>query len=160
MRLEDEKGFPWTASAGLGWMVLLVGLSFGLVVPALSIYLALWIYTKGRSILPLLGFTLIIGPDLALAAFDHWHKFAFTSDILAITETLIWIASTFLLRREIIRYYRESEGWEISIGPWFTLFFSSLYINYCLNPVTLSDHKNTVTSLNLQQAPTSAKIDQ
>jgi len=135
----------------IGWMVLLAGLTFGISLLGLSIYLALWIYTKGRSILPLLGFTLIVISDAVIAAFDHWHKLTFASNTLAIVESLVWVGCTFLLRHEIIRHYRESEGWEIGIGPWLTLFFSSLYINYCLNPVTLFDNKKTVTSLNLEQ---------
>ena len=58
MRLENDEGLPWTASTDLGWIVLLVALTCGTALIALSIYLALWIYTKGRSILPLVYFVL------------------------------------------------------------------------------------------------------
>jgi hypothetical protein len=62
----------------------------------------------------------------------------------------MWIAGAFSLRYEIRRYYREQEGWEIEIGPFFTLFFSVLYINYCLNPVTLKE-RGATTTLNLRK---------
>jgi hypothetical protein len=63
---------------------------------------------------------------------------------------LLWIAGAFSLRHEIQRYYREKEGWEIEIRPFFTFFFSVLYINYCLNPITLAD-REAATTLNLSK---------
>jgi len=149
MRLEDKDGYPWTAATGLGWMVLIVVLSSGTALVALSLYLALWIYTRGRSVLPLAGFALTVLLGCMIAALDHWHILSPVANSLAILDTLLWVGSTFLLRYEIKKYYREREGWNIEIGPWLTLFYSSIYINYCLNPVTLSDGKDTVISLNL-----------
>jgi hypothetical protein len=62
----------------------------------------------------------------------------------------MWIAAAFTLRHEIRRYYREKEGWEIEIGPFFTFFFSVLYINYCLNPITFKE-RDAVTTLHLRR---------
>jgi hypothetical protein len=149
MQLEDENGLPWTASTGLSWIVLIVVLTSGIALVALSLYLALWIYTKSRSALSLAGFALSALLDCMIAALDHWHVLSSLSTTLVIIDTLVWIASAYLLRYQIQKYYRESEGWEPQIGPWLTLFFSSIYINYCLNPVILSGGKDTVTSLNL-----------
>jgi hypothetical protein len=157
MRLEDKNGLPWTASTGLGWIVLIVVLSSGIALIALSLYLALWIFTKSRSALALAGFAITVLFDCAISALDHWHVFSSASTSLAIIDTLVWIGSTFLLRHAIREYYRAREGWEPEIGPWLTFFFSSIYINYCLNPVTLSDGKGTVTSLNLSN-PNPSKI--
>ena len=167
MTLENEEGLPWTAATGLGWIVLLVALTCGAALVALSIYLALWIYTKGRSILPLLYFVLSAIFGLAGIALAHWARTVYITDTLAMFDSVLWIAATFSLRHEIMKHYREFEGWEISIGPWFTLFFSSIYINYCLNPFSFTPPpKNTVISLNLSTAAnsvkpaSSAKIDQ
>jgi hypothetical protein len=76
------------------------------------------------------------------------HSFRLT-DLLGFSG-ILWIAGAFSLRHEIQRYYREKEGWEIEIGPFFTFFFSVLYINYCLNPVTFNE-KNPTTTLNLRK---------
>ena len=63
---------------------------------------------------------------------------------------MMWIAGAFSLRYEIRRYYKEKEGWDIEIGPFFTFFFSVLYINYCLNPVTFRE-RDPATTLNLRK---------
>ena len=166
MRLENDEGLPWTASTGLGLIVLLIALTCGTALIALSIYLSLWIYTKGRSILPLCGFVLSVIFGFAGIALAHWTKCANIPDALATFDSVLWIAATFSLRHEIMKHYREYEGREIWIGPWFTLFFSSVYINYCLNPFSFTPApKNTVISLNLStpansvKPASSAKID-
>jgi hypothetical protein len=159
MRLEDKNGLPWTASSGLGWIVLIVALSSGIALVALSLYLALWIYSKGRSALSLAGFALTVLLSCTIATLDHWHVLSLLSNSLAIIDALVWIASVYLLRYQLQKYCRESKGWNIEIGPWLTLFFSSIYINYCLNPIDLSsDHEDTLTSLNIGAESTSAKI--
>jgi len=56
----------------------------------------------------------------------------------------------FPVRHEIKRYYKEQEGWDIEIRPFFTFFFSVLYINYCLNPVTFKE-RGATTTLNLRK---------
>jgi hypothetical protein len=63
---------------------------------------------------------------------------------------LLWIVGPFTLRYEIRRYYKEREGWDIEIGWFFTFFFSALYINYCLNPITFSE-RDPATTLNLRK---------
>jgi hypothetical protein len=167
MRLENDEGLPWTASTDLGWIVLLVALTCGTALIALSIYLALWIYTKGRSILPLVYFVLSAIFGFAGIVLSHWARLESITDILASVDSILWIAATFSLRHEIVKHYRESEKWEIRIGPWFTLFFSSVYINYRLNPFSFTPPpKDTLISLNLSTATNSvksansAKIDQ
>jgi hypothetical protein len=144
MRLEDKNGLPWTASTGLGWIVLLAVLTIGWANIALSLYLAIWIWSKGRSIIPLVGFflsLLCLIPEIFLSA-------SLGKSIVCI-DKIFWFGAIFWLRHEVQAYFREREGWEPEISPWLTFFFSSIYINYCLNPVTLSDGRGSVTSLNL-----------
>ena len=152
--LEDKDGRPWTASAPLGWIVLITALSFGAGALILGLYLSLWIWSKGRSGLPLYGYLLLAGSMLLGEALDHLglgaRSFDQLSTLASILVLIIWIASTYYLRNQIQRYYREKEGWEIEIGPFFTLLFSTIYINYCIGPVTLSE-KEPVTSLDLNR---------
>jgi hypothetical protein len=158
MRLENDEGLPWTAATGIGWIVLIVVLTLGVGCVLLSMYLALWIRGKGRSSLPLIGFLLSASCILPDISWLHLHVSSNVADGLAAIDTVLWIASIFYLRHEIVAYYRESEGWNIGIGPWLTFFFSSIYINYCLNPVTIYGGRNTITSLNLSSSVDSAKI--
>jgi hypothetical protein len=117
---------------------------------ALGIYLALWIQSKGRSALPLLGFLSVVFATVLDKILGHFSMTLPFSDIAGILVVFVWIGSTYALRHEIKRYYKEAEGWEIEIGPVFTFLFSVVYINYCLNRAMLdySSNKGT-TSLNL-----------
>lgn len=152
--LEDKQGKPWTASAGIGWLVLLTVLTVGLAAPLLGFYLSLWIRSKGRSSLPMFCY------GLACAAYaidllpDRMFLTGATSDslltLIALVIAAAWFAGPFLLRHEIQRYYKEVEGWEIEIRPFFTFLFSALYINYCLNPLTLPE-KGEPTAFHLRK---------
>jgi hypothetical protein len=148
--LEDKEGFPWTASTGLGWIVLVVTLTSGAALLALGLYLALWIRSKGRSALPLYGFTFVLASIPVYFVLEHFSPNA--TDATATAVTIVWLISTFALRHQIVCYFKESEGWNISIGVFFTFCFSVIYINYCLNPLTFA-RENTVTSLNLSTYP-------
>ena len=152
MTLEDNEGHPWTAAIGIGWIIMLAAFTSGTALLALSIYLALWIRCKNRSSLPLVGFSLVgllaIAAWLLPRTFSGPHLDIYTG----VLATFLCIGSTFALRHEVRIYIRESERWDIPIGPWFTLFFSAIYINYCINPTTIHGNKkypDTVTSLDL-----------
>ncbi len=150
-RLENDEGLPWTASTHFGWIVLIVVLTSGTAAYLLSLYLAVWIRSKGRSALPLYGFAIVMLaiPAETFASTSSWAEVAIT------VLSIIWIAAGFSLRHEIRRHFWESKGWDVEIGAVLTFFLSFLYINYCLNPITF-DHKDTVTSLSLTQPPQKA----
>ena len=149
-QLEDDYGRPWTASASLGWLTLVAVLTCGFAAPLLGIYLSLWIRRKGRSILPLICFSLPFACFVVTYPFGAILPRSYQIIDLFTFGGVMWIAGAFSLRREIKRYYREKEDWEIEIGPFFTFFFSVLYINYCLNPVTFKE-RGAVTTLNLRK---------
>jgi len=77
--------------------------------------------------------------------------------ILVTASSFLWIAATYSLRSQIKRHYKETEGWDLEIGPVFTFLFSVIYINYCLNPVTLSN-KATLTALHLSNSQSDAHL--
>jgi hypothetical protein len=150
--LEGKDGRPWTASAPLGWVVLIVAFTFGAVAWLLGVYLSLWIRGKGRSSVPLCGFLLAAGAELLEETLNHLggaHRYDWFAVLAAILAVVLWIGSAFYLRDQIQRHYRETEGWEIEIGPFFTFLFSTVYINYCLGPVTFSE-REPVPSLDLE----------
>jgi hypothetical protein len=151
-KLEDEYGRPWTASANLGWLTLAAVLTFGMAAPLLGVYLSLWIRSKGRSLAPLVRFSLCLASFLGLpfTLLGHPVLMVTLENAASTMWVVLWIAAPFTLRHEIRRYYKEREGWDIEIGPFFTLFFSALYINYCLNPITFSE-RDPATTLNLRK---------
>ena len=149
-QLEDQYGRPWTASASLAWLTLLAVLTCGIAAPLLGIYLSLWIRRKGGSIWPLVFFSLPFASFVISFPFGSIMPQSFLFADLTGFAGLLWIAGAFSLRYEIKRYYKEKEGWDIEIRPFFTFFFSVLYINYCLNPVTFQE-RGSPTTLNLRK---------
>jgi MFS family permease len=149
-QLEDDYGRPWTASASLAWLTLLAALTCGIAVPLLGIYLSLWIRRKGRSIWPLVFFSFPLASFVISFPLGSVLPHSFRLADLDGFVGLLWIAGAFSLRHEIRRYYKEKEGWNIEISPFFTFFFSALYINYCLNTVTFRE-RDTTTTLNLRK---------
>jgi MFS family permease len=147
-RLEDDYGRPWTASANLAWLTVVAVLTCGIAAPILGIYLSLWIRRKGGSIWALVFFALPFA-SFAIGFVSPLPVSFLLTDLIGFIP-MMWIAGAFFLRYEIRRYYREKEGWDIEIGPFFTFFFSVLYINYCLNPLTFKE-RDAVTTLNLRK---------
>jgi len=160
MRLEDPDGHPWTANTSIGWIIFIIAFSCGTAILALAIYLALWIRSKGRSLLPLIGFSLTTIMLSNMFVLYHVHFSNTLIDRLYLIQYVLWLASTYSLRYEIRAFYRNSEGWDIGIGPILTYFFTVVYINYCLNPFTITSNNeksNPITSLNIEPSDPLAK---
>ena len=152
MRLENEEGLPWTAATSLSWIVLIVALTSGTALIALSLYLSLWIRSKGRSALPLYGFVLASVACVTELGLKRLHLAPGFASAISLLAVILWFGATYWLRYEIRRHYKETEGWEPQIGPFFTFLFSAIYINYCLNRFDLgSSEHEPPTSLNLSQ---------
>ena len=100
--------------------------------------------------MPLICFSL----PLVCAALTYLLAYVYPHSLILVdidfVACLLWIVGPFTLRYEIRRYYKEREGWDIEIGWFFTFFFSALYINYCLNPITFSE-RDPATTLNLRK---------
>jgi len=152
-KLENSDGLPWTASIGRGWLFLIVLLTAGLAQIALGIYLALWIRSKGRSALPLLGFVAVPAAGLL----PEGNPGSTYVTIGALSLWVILLASIFGLRHEIRRYFREAKGIDQRISPVFTFLLGPAYLNYCLNPPTLFDDEVIALDIDPDSAA-SAKI--
>jgi hypothetical protein len=149
-QLEDSYGRPWTASASLAWLTLVAVLTCGVAAPLLGIYLSLWIRRKGGAIWPMIYFALPFAWFMVMNPLGSVLPRSFRFPDVVGLAGLFWVGGAFSLRREIRKYYRRCEGWEIEISPLFTFLFSVMYINYCLNPVTFEE-RGAVTTLNLRK---------
>jgi hypothetical protein len=155
MTLEDEHGYPWTASQHWGWIVLVATLTGGIALWALAIYLCLWIRARGRSWLPLAAFGMIVAVFFMFTAIARMFPYPVVlnflnnaSPVFAWAIPALYIAGLFLLRHEIIAD-AKSQGFALKINPLFTWCFSVVYINYCLNPVRFEHRSSESISLKL-----------
>ena len=158
MTFEKEEGLPWTASIQAKWIVFWVVLSSGIALIALGIYLSLWIRRKGRSLAPLIAFSLTALCALLDIAMLYREPRSPWGNYLGMIGSVLFLAAPFLLRHEIQVHFRETEGWEPNISPFFTFLLSALYINYRLNPILLAQERASAT-LNIANPTNSAKID-
>ncbi len=146
--LEDKHGVPWTARAGIVPMILFVLVTLGIGPVLLAIYLALWTGRRRGTWLPLACF-------LSFCAITYISTFVIKHavlsgimDALILLSPLLWIGGNFLIREEILKDARE-HGIERHISPPLTFFFSSLYLNFCLNPANSNADRRTLAPLKL-----------
>lgn len=62
----------------------------------------------------------------------NWVPWQDLSTVVSIGTVVLWIAASFILRRELMLYYASPEGGELEIKPLWTALFSVYYLNYCL----------------------------
>jgi len=134
--MEGRKGVPWISRVTWFWAVVLTFFTCGVFPLGLAIYLSAWVRLKrktGAAIYAYLVLAVALLSGLLPTAFFiqgvQWEIF---STPASIAICLLWIASGFLLRRELILYYKSPEGGILEMSPWFTGLFSVYYLNYCL----------------------------
>ncbi len=146
--LEDKHGMPWTANAGPVWMTLFVLVTIGLGPVLLALYLGLWIGLRRRTWLPFTCFlTFSLVAVLSYFAVEH-AILSGIMDALILMSPFIWIGGNFLLREEILKDGLD-QGLHRDVSRLHTLFLSSLYLNYCLNPHTSTAEKRHLPPLKL-----------
>ena len=149
MNLSDNDGYPKTAVIKLGWMLIAFLASSGLLLLALSVYLAAWIRQKGRSPFPLYGF-IASGSAFALVLLlDYLQRFSTFGDGLDVVATCVYVLSSLGLRGEITRHYKQRLNWNPEFSILWTVLFSSIYLNNALSPDRIPV-ASEMTSLNLR----------
>jgi len=149
MNLSDSDGYPRTAVIRLGWMFLAFLASSGLLLIALSVFLALWIRQKGRSPFPLYGFGASACAFAIVLILEQIHQFSSIANGICIGAGCIYILSSLGLRAEIVRHYKEQINWNPEFNILWTVLFSSVYLNNGLSPDRIPV-ANEMTSLNLR----------
>ena len=149
MNLSDVDGYPRTAIIRLPWMFVAFLASSGLVLFALAIYLATWIWQKGRSPLPLYGFIASAAASGTAVLLEQFHRPSSFGDALSIVAGCIYVLCSLVLRSEISRHHKEQLNWNPDFNILWTVLFSSVYLNDCLSPDRVPV-ANEMTSLNLR----------
>jgi hypothetical protein len=143
---------PWTSRfpCWLGfWGILIFFNPFG---PLVGLSLGHWIkkYAACR-ISETLYLFLIIPTFLEVVSWlfqpGIMHLSLFAENCLGTIWAMLWVVAGFVLRFEIQKGLRETEGFEPEIKLVWTAFFSVAYINYCLS--VLRTDENDASRLKL-----------
>jgi hypothetical protein len=132
VKVEYRKGVPAVSRITWFWALVFTFFTSGIFPLGLAIYLSWWVRKRRNSGLAFYGYLVVAAltiiellPFAVLSHSEPWEA-VFTAG------ALLWIASAFALRRELILYYASPEGGKLEIGPLFTALFSVYYLNYCL----------------------------
>jgi hypothetical protein len=129
----NKEGMPRTVGLSLGWTILLALFSCGLLFLPLGLYLAYWVRVKRQRSVALWGYAILAAICLLEYADGSpiFHSAAIATGVMAISLSCL-IGTPLILRSELIALYRQSYGIDLRINPLLTVFFSSIYLNYCL----------------------------
>jgi hypothetical protein len=123
---------PITATSSAWTVTLIAFCSGGLAPLLLALYLGVWLYRLSGQKLSFILYGLItIFTILALVPFPRVHHYTY-SDNAGTTIALLWVVSGFVLRAELLSYYKRTFGMHIELSWWKTLLFSTSYLNWCL----------------------------
>jgi hypothetical protein len=132
----DDRGLPWTIRLSLGWTIIIVLFSGGLLCFPLGIYLAYWVRTRqghSAAIWSYLVLTAILTLSLLVPDELPRSMSPVATAILTVVGLggfALLVAVPLLLRAEIKSIYRRSWGVELPINRLLTILFSSMYLNY------------------------------
>lgn len=134
--MDDQKGVPGISRITWFWALVFTFFTSGAFALGMGIFLSSWVRAKRKAGGAIYGY-LILAVSLTLGLLPtriflsgvRWETF---SAPVSIAVCLLWIASGFLLRRELQLYYATPEGTTLEISPLWTALFSVYYLNYCL----------------------------
>jgi hypothetical protein len=130
--VETRKGVPAVSQLTWFWALVFTGFTSGLFALGMALHISWWVRNRRRAGVAFYGFLIVAVltvieflPASVLHQSVAW-EYVFTAG------AVIWIASAFILRRELMLYYASPEGGVLEINPWLTGLFSIYYLNYCL----------------------------
>jgi len=133
MEPEPRDYLPLTAKFHWSWVILLCSLTSGAALILLGLYLSYWVRQRrktGISLFLYLFFALSLAVSLIP---NRFFPISIPWEDIGTFVAVVWIAAGFVLRREIKRYLRDTEGFDPEIKLLWTSLFSVFYINYCLS---------------------------
>ena len=133
--LFTPDDLPWIVGIGLPLTILLILVTGGTFIILLGVYLALWLCIVHRRPLALylyMPLAVLSGLDLIPDRLLPGNL----SELLACLLLGLWLAAEFVLRSELIETFLQNESYEITISPFWTFCFGSIYLNYCIPPYT------------------------
>jgi len=94
--------------------------------------MSFWVWHKRGQGLAFYGYSLFA--VLLGTGFLPFHPISSAALSTAASSVcvVLWFASAFLLRRELMLFYASPEGGVLEIKPLWTVLFTVYYLNYCL----------------------------
>jgi branched-subunit amino acid ABC-type transport system permease component len=133
MEPEPRDHLPLTAKFHWSWVILLCSLTSGAALILLGLYLSYWVWERRKTGIALFLY-LLITVSLAVSLIpNRFFPMSIPWEDIGTFVAVVWIAAGFVLRREIKRYLRDTEGFDPEIKLLWTSLFSVFYINYCLS---------------------------
>lgn len=128
--LFDCDGLPWSSRLSWGWLLMWVSIIWFVFAPIVGLYLGLWLRSKGRSALVFNAYLAITGLCLVLflVPFPARGIYSAVETVLAGLMVFLWLASAFLLRHEVAKYYTTREGLPFPLNPALTVLFGPWYV--------------------------------
>lgn len=130
--VSARKEVPVISRLPWEWTLGLTGLTGGLLLFGMPLYISWWVWNRRKSGLAFYAYfvlTLLLMVDLIPQAMMPkglpWES-------IGTVVIVLWLANAFVLRRELMLYYASPEGGVLEISPWLTGLFSVFYLNYCL----------------------------
>ena len=133
MEPEPRDYLPLTAKFHWSWVILLCSLTSGAALILLGLYLSYWVRQRrktGISLFLYLFFALSLAVSLIP---NRFFPISIPWEDIGTFVAVVWIAAGFVLRMEIKRYLRDTEGFDPEIKLLWTGLLSVFYINYCLS---------------------------
>jgi hypothetical protein len=130
--MEEQKGVPGISRITWFWALVFTFFTSGVFAMGVALYLSIWVRLKRKAGLAVYGYLVVavltileLLPARLLSHSVPWEAI-FTAG------AVLWIATAFVLRRELQLYYATPEGSTLEISPLWTALFSVYYLNYCL----------------------------
>jgi hypothetical protein len=153
---DYPAAMPWFLTISWGWIVVasiiesVLQSIFHKPLPLILNVLIIWRFVQAAWLLKVdrrsqAIYWLVAGSllDLLNTFVPILHRAHVGLIIYAIIEISVVIAGIFVFRRDMLRYFNEVDDTGLTLSPWMSLFFNTIYFQY---------HFNVIAELKMQQS--------
>jgi hypothetical protein len=150
--MKDNSGnpaaIPWFLTLSWWWFVVAASIqsvllsTFHKTPPAIlnvgflwSLAQAVWLLKVDRRSQALYWRVAVGLMDLLMMHVQILHRPLHILIISALIELSVVIAGNFVFRRDMLRYFNEVDETGLTLSPWMTVFFGTIYFQYHFNEI-------------------------
>jgi hypothetical protein len=144
----DPVAIPWFLTLSWGWLIVASVIDQVLhhlihwqplwcvnILEIWSFVQAAWLIKVDRRSQAIYWFVAEYILGLLYVFVPSLHRAHLGLIIFAILGVSVLIAGRFVFRRDMLRYFNEVDETELTLNPWMTLFFSTIYFQYHFNEI-------------------------
>jgi hypothetical protein len=145
---DEPTSIPWFLTISWGWLIVASvidqvlhkllhwqPLSCVNVLELWSIVQAAWLIKVDRRSLAIYWFAAGYILGLLYTFVPLLHRAHVGLIIFVILGVSVLIAGRFVFRRDMLRYFNEVDETGLTLSPWMTLFFGTIYFQYHFNEI-------------------------